>query len=588
MRDSAWYNKLWQTKMQELPLEGDEHAMWQNMQGLLDENMPVSSPVVPPKPAASLLKRLLYVAAAIITAAVIYYAVSHILADRHEKTNKPDGKHALINTDSATNSSHSTIARLNDEKLKTNADNKAANNRAVDKKNEAASSGITDVSPATPTSKSTVGVANKGDAKHIGNNSSGTKMTLLVPNNNVPAATHSALTGNHPYASHDTKLNSNTSSSINKTTSVNNHTSGAKYTAVNNTNAHNNKLSGHSTPGNRHSILTNSVSHTSQLQSQRTGYHANHSPNSSPPNKTDIQTNNDQRLLARQTTSAQNNINLIGNGGTTNGSNTNNTAQNTNPAVNSTSKADSTSTAKNNAAKQTADAKDKNQPDKSATKNKSTASKKLDNSKFVLDVKLGANTNTGSSINPFLGISANYNFSKKWGVAVGINAPYTRTIAGSYSKSNLTYVTVGDSNKQITHNSGKIMISSTRKIKYVDIPVLATYKVSDRFTVTAGPVISIPIKANASKNTLGALSSSADTTTLKEVTSYVNSTTINSKINFSVSAGAGYTMKRFYFDAGYLQGISPYTVSSGLGSGKIYYHTVQIGIGYQLFKSKSK
>jgi len=132
------------------------------------------------------------------------------------------------------------------------------------------------------------------------------------------------------------------------------------------------------------------------------------------------------------------------------------------------------------------------------------------------------------------------------------------------------------------------MISSSRKIQYVDIPVLATYKISDKFTVTAGPVISIPIKANASKNTLGTLSSSADTTTVKEVTPYVTSTTINSKINFSLSAGARYTVKRFYFDAGYIQGISPYTISSSLGSGKIYYHTIQVGIGYQLFKSKSK
>src|ERR1700761_5835344 len=43
MKESAWDKQLWQHKMQQLPLEGDEHAMWQNMQSLLDENMPGGS-----------------------------------------------------------------------------------------------------------------------------------------------------------------------------------------------------------------------------------------------------------------------------------------------------------------------------------------------------------------------------------------------------------------------------------------------------------------------------------------------------------------------------------------------------------------
>ncbi len=576
--------------MQELPLEGDEHTMWQNMQSLLDENMPVSNPVVTPKPATSLWVKLIYIMAVIITAAVVYYAASHLLASHHEKTNRPAGKHALMNSDS-TNSKYSAKVRSNDDKLKADADNNAGNNEAADKNNDkktaTASSGITGASSAMLNSKLTAGAVNKGDIKHAGNNPSGTKITLPANNNNAPVAPHSAMTGNHRYTSHDTKHNNNAPSSISKTTSANNHLSGTGYTAVNGTNAHHNKLSGHSTSGDRHSVLTNPHPgfYAYNSQNQRTGNRTNHSSYLNSTGKNRHLSKTDQHPLAGQTTSEQTNLNPVDNGGTTNDTAIKDAPQSIKLTA---SKTDSTTTAKNTDAKQTSDTKNKNQTDKSAAKSKSTASKKFGNSKFVLDVKLGANTNTGSTINPFLGISANYNFNKKWGVAVGVNAPYTRIIAGSYSKTNLTYVTVGDSNKQITHNSGKLMISSSRKIKYVDIPVLATYKVSDRFTVTAGPVISIPIKANASKNTLGALSSSADTTTLKEVTSYVTGTSINSKVNFSISAGARYTMKRFYFDAGYLQGISPYTVSSSLGSGKIYYHTVQIGIGYQLFKSKSK
>ena len=51
MKDSVWYNKLWQNKMLELPLEGDESAAWQKMQALLDGHLPVESPVAISKPA---------------------------------------------------------------------------------------------------------------------------------------------------------------------------------------------------------------------------------------------------------------------------------------------------------------------------------------------------------------------------------------------------------------------------------------------------------------------------------------------------------------------------------------------------------
>ena len=44
MKDKAWYNKLWQDKMLELPEKGDADAAWQKMQGLLDNNMPVNPP----------------------------------------------------------------------------------------------------------------------------------------------------------------------------------------------------------------------------------------------------------------------------------------------------------------------------------------------------------------------------------------------------------------------------------------------------------------------------------------------------------------------------------------------------------------
>ncbi|SDT63737.1 Outer membrane protein beta-barrel domain-containing protein [Mucilaginibacter mallensis] len=591
MKDSAWYNKLWQTKMQELPLEGDEHAAWQKMQGLLDQHMPVSSPVVVPKPATKLWVKLLYVLVAIITAAIIYYAASYMLADHHEKTNKAVGKHALINADSAANNSYSAKEGSTDDKPTSNAGNGAKNSAAAtnndEKRGYVNSSGITSTPSATINGKLAAGTVNKINIKPNGNNNSSVA-SKISSGNNIPAANHPATNGTNIYRRADIKHNSNNTSATNKVSSGNNNSSGIDNVMAYGTNIHSNKTTGHLTAGGGRSVLTNSRSGLSVSQKQGIKDHTTHSPHLNQTSKNVITSQNNQQLLADQTASAQTNLTPRGNGIITNGATIKDVAQNLKTTPGTGNKTDSSTATKNTATKPTADTNAKNQPDKSTTKNKTTSAKKPGNSKFELDVKLGANTNTGSSINPFLGVSANYNFHKKWGVSIGVNAPYTRIITGSYSKSNLTYVTVGDSNKQITHNSGKLTISSSRKIQYVDIPMLATYKVSDKLTITAGPVISIPIKANACKNTLGALSSSADTTTLKEVTPYVTSTTINSKVNFSFSAGARYNVKRFYFDAGYLQGVSPYTVSSSLGSGKIYYHTIQIGIGYQLFKSKSK
>lgn len=583
--------------MQELPLEGDEHAAWQKMQGLLDQNMPVSSPVITPKSAISLRVKLLYIIAAIVTAVLIYYAASHVFAGHHEKTNKPAGKHALINSDSATNNNYrAKESSLTNDKSRANTDDELKNGVVTGKSDEKTgrpnSSGITGRSSATPNAKLADVTVNKTDAKHAGNNSS-SATNKTSSGNNTPVVNHSSISGTNASSRSDIKHTSYNPLAINKTPSGSNRIAGTGDVATNGngTNTQSNKLNGHLITEGRHSVLINPHSglHAFHSQNQRAGNQTTHFPYSNQTGKYGPASKPNQQLLAGQSASTQNNLTPSGNGATT----SNNTAikdatPNTKPAVSPGSKTDSTNAAKTTTAKQTADTKAKNQADKSTIKNKTTTPKKTGNSKFELDVKLGANTNSGSNLNPFLGISANYNFHKKWGVSIGVNAPYTRIISGSYSKSNLNYVTVGDSNKQITHNSGKLIINSSRKIKYVVIPVLAAYKVSDKFTVTAGPVISIPIKANTSKNTLGALSSSADTTTVKEVTPYVTGTAINSNVNFSISAGVRYAVKRFYFDAGYLQGISPYTVSSSLGSGKIYYHTIQIGIGYQLFKSKSK
>ena len=546
MKDSAWYNKLWQSKMQELPLQGDGHDAWQKMQGLLDQHMPVNSTVIAPKAATTVWVKLMYLLAVIISAAILYYGATHILVYHHEKTNKPTGKHAHIITDSAANKSGLTTTGT------------PTDNAAYSKKNTA------------------IGNINKNNGiQNLSNASLTTGKSPSANNTNIGAANNV----NKADVKHTT---SNTAISNTKSSGINNQIAGGNHTRRN-------SVINHLAAGRNSGALTTfraGLYNPGLLRETSQNHPASHF-HSKTTNQDTTTSKNDQQLLADQNSIKTNDAVPSNTGNPVGGAGTNGTTQN----VNSTSlsvKTDSHTVANNVTAKQIADAEVKNQSNKSASKSKPSVSKKPTDSKFTIDVKLGANTNKGSNMNPFLGIMGNYRLHNKWGISIGANVLSTRIISGSYGKGNLNYITIGDSSKKITHNSGQLTINGTRKIVYVDVPILITYKLSNKFTIKAGPVISIPIKTEPNKNTLGPLSSSADTTTLRTVTPNVNSTTINSKVNFSFSAGAQYTIKRFYFDATYLQGLSPYTIGSGLGSGKIYYHTIQIGIGYHLFKSKSK
>jgi len=546
MKDSAWYNKLWQSKMQELPLQGDGHDAWQKMQGLLDQHMPVNSVVIAPKARTSVWVKLMYVLAAIIIAAILYYAASLMPMHHHEKTNKPTGKHARIIIDSAVNKIDLTTTA-------------SPTDNAIYSKNNNASS---------YTSKSNTKQNMLNSSVTTGKSSSANKT-------NIGAATNVNIADVKHTASNAAKANTKPSG-INNLIVSHNHT-------------RRNRILRHLSAGRNNSTLTTSRIglYNSGLQGGALQNHRANRLHSKTANKNTAAYKNDQQLFADQNSIKTNIVVPSNTGNTIAGANTNGAAQKISSA-NLSVKTDSSTTAKGAATKQVADAKVKNQSNKSGSNNKASATKKTADSKFTIDIKLGVNTNKGSNLNPFFGVMGNYRFHNKWGISIGANVLSTRIISGSYGKSNLNYITIGDSSKKITHNSGQLTINSTRKIYYVDMPVLVTYKLSDKFSIKAGPVISIPIKTETNKNTLGPLSSSADTTTLRTVIPYVNSTAINSKVNFSFSAGAQYNVKRLYFDATYLQGLSPYTIGSNLGSGKIYYHTVQIGIGYHLFKSKSQ
>jgi hypothetical protein len=570
MTDSAWYNRLWQNKMQQLTLEEDGDAAWKNMQALLDENMPITSPAVNPNPARPWWVKLITVLAVVTTIVVIYYAGSHLLAHHPKKTIKQAGKHALINSDSAENKDTAVNQTLSANKQgNTNTDNATSvsgDDKQVTSKKQAAANQPSAIGTKLVNSNAAA-YLNKPNSKQSGNNPSAT---------NVKTAGMSHLSAGNSYMNqNNTSRNLGNRKNV-KAADVNHLSVGNSYTNQRNTSRNlslgsrkkNNSLltanggsyTVYAQNGKQHTNTAASNTHTKTTNNYKTGHQSNgqnlgdanvpSSTSTSPTNTGNKsidapQKNTSQSLLVRN-----------------NNTNAPKTAAATASATYSKS--------------QTANA---------SIKVKASNAGKGGNSDFDIGVRLGVNTKGGG---PSVGITANYHISKKWGLTFGADVLAARQVSGSYSKDSLVYVTTNDTGKQIKHNSGKLIINGSRKIYTVDIPVMASYKASDRITIMAGGIISIPLKTGANKNTLGALSSSADSTTVKEATPYVNSTTINNKLSFSLSAGVRYTVKRVFIDAGYVQGISPYTVSSSLGSGKINYHTIQFGIGYQLFKASSK
>jgi len=509
MKSSAWYNKLWQARMQELPILGDENAAWQKMQGLLDQEMPVT----PPGSDASSPAKPWWMgptfALIVIIIALLYYAGGHLLHHKKHniKTVKPT---AFKNVNSAGNN------------------NLTANNLQGSKQTY------------TNLNKSLTGLDNKAGQKTAKDNNTSTANVSSGFNSSVNNAVGlNQYNKNHhsPNKKHSGALAVNIGSSSQSVFYKNRNlkSTPSQFATTNN---------GSNTPASNN-------------------YLADEKKSSSTVTK------NNKIHSAQKNTSAK--------------------------SLNTDSSDSLLSKPENSVTKQTA-SNGKTKSSKTAVK--TTSPNKNSSSKFQLGLKIGVNTNgsfTSSSQNigklpadAFLGISGSYSIGPKFGLEAGINVLSPKVISGNYSNSNINYTTLNDSNKQVVHNTGKLTIHGSEKVYNVEIPLLATYKASNLITIQAGPVIGIPVKHNAIKTTLTSISITADTTAAAELKPYLNSTKINNNLNISLSGGVRINLNNFYFDAGYLQGVSPYTINSGLGSGKSYYHTFQFGIGYKLFKSKGK
>lgn len=543
MKSSAWDNKLWQNKMQELPVTGDANGSWQKMAGLLDAELPVTGPAGAAKPNLW-ASRLLKVLVVIVAAAALYFAVIYLFKHGPENKKSPvkQEKHTTNkNTDqlknNGTNSTpDGTIAVKNNAETKVN-NTTVKNATAATQNNKQQSSQGTNVGQNSADNK---------PSSAIGADNGGISHQAIKPTTNIGALKNTGVSG----GKNGKKLNrsghqhaTNLASVIlgGRGTNLNHHSKGKfQHQKVGGTNAGN----------------SNQASNNSQAQTKYKN--ALDSVNAS------LVKNNMAPVTPLVTTSS--------------------------PTPDSSSLSASKTASSQKIPDTTANPTD-GKPGKAGVKGKSKPKTPKTSAQIpVFDVGIKAGLNTGSgSKNVFGAVAGTYNISQKFGVGIGVNILTQKPISGSYSNDHYTYTTPDTGHKVITHTADKLTVKSSVTRYTVDVPVIATYRINRVLSINAGSVIGIPIRAASPKNTLSPFSNPIDTlAAYKTITNAANSTTISNKVNFSVIGGVTLNLGRFYIDGNYVQGVSPYTISSALGSTKVYYHSVQVGIGYKIFRSKKK
>jgi hypothetical protein len=542
MKDSAWDNKLWQDKMQELPLQGDVNAAWLNMQSLLDENMPAGQPAAVKIARNSWQKIIISAIIIAIITALIYFTGKVILGGHQPKTNKEIPKSAQQNTNTP----------ASEEPGKSNLS-----------PGESSPTGKTGVKADSMSGKGSIYSSPQG-SQSVGK--------LVINPKGQTKDTDGLVTSNN---ARNPRIMPNYGGRNSNKTILHNHRGKT---------ANNNALGPHSTgKSNLHNQAAkggrNSVAPSTSTGVGNTQPQSSNQQNALADSAALIQSGSNTKAAGSNLKTAADSIKALLTGGTKA------------PASGDISpvlKPDSTS-------KKISKAKTD-----STQKTKKPKTVKASNSKFELAIKIGANSNgsfTSKSQNSnfygsskpdaFAGIFAAYYVSPKISLGIGFNLLSPKIVSGSSSFSNYNYTTADDTGKKTTHLISKATVNSTRKLYSIDIPVVASYHLNKYISFNAGPVISLPVKQLVIKNTLGTLSAPVDSTGSVYLKNFVNSAEINNKLNFGLTGGLRVNAGRLFIDGAYMQNITPFTMSTSFSSSKIYYHTFQFGVGFLLFRPKT-
>jgi hypothetical protein len=538
MKNSLKYLKLWQKKRSGLPVDDDQQKDWLEMHGLLDQHMPVSTPLPDDKPSRSKGFKLLSVLFVSLSAAAMSYVVSHVveLRKHHKQSFSYHQKHKTGLIDSITNTRDSIAnARNTSDSLTANGisiqskDSLAALQPVTAQNAKLVTPGFNEKSTSTPSPGTIAGKAAALDKKNnLLSTSSQNKKRQAPINSNSNKLVRASATGNKSNAG----------------------------------NLHGYGKSGH-TQG--------AITHHSLFQPGDLNR---------PSNQNGV---NDKQYLSAKADSSNMQYpslfspapNLSFNTGT------NNFQVFAAPGLSFTS-----------IQKQ---ASNKSKDNKKTNRNEKTAKSKNQSIKnstpLNLDWGILTGVNTSGSFTPkgqnsnfygsspvdtFFGLFANYNLNDKWAVGSQIRLFNPQTISTTYTHANGSKIDSAQSLK----------ITSSRKLYSVSIPIRVMYKVNNNISFVGGPVINIPVKQHNANTTLQPAAIKSDSTYYAKVDSVLNGTQYLQKLNVGLSAGVNIQFKRLSFEAVYLKSLSGYQVTSGYGAYRSYNGTLQFTIGFRLNKLK--
>jgi hypothetical protein len=187
---------------------------------------------------------------------------------------------------------------------------------------------------------------------------------------------------------------------------------------------------------------------------------------------------------------------------------------------------------------------------------------------------LGADLSSGNGA-LFFGPFAALRMGEHLGLSTQVRFGTSQKISGSYSQ---PY-----SGTRLP-NLSQIVVSDSRKLHSIQVPLLLEYRAGKLFHFKAGPVVDFLTRQTAGRNLVSPDSLRRDTAYYVNTLAALSRTTYVNKLNYGILAGAGFHYKRFLFDVAYLRRFSELQVVSDLGGYKARHHSFQFSLSFQFNK----
>ena len=193
------------------------------------------------------------------------------------------------------------------------------------------------------------------------------------------------------------------------------------------------------------------------------------------------------------------------------------------------------------------------------------------NSSYEIGIESGLNAGKGGT-NATFGIWGSFALNPKWQIITGIRYDRNMTLQGDITHKSFAPV----------DSLYSFKVSNSRKISSITIPVTIAYKLTDKVSLTGGPLIRYSASQSKITNKLGTVANIRDTISKSNaIDSLLQFNSIN-KVTVGLAAGVSIRLNRFYIDGRLQQNITPYKVNTGLGNFQQNYRSFQIGIRYTI------